>query len=120
MFSYYKTFDIYLKKLKDKKMQNKLILTFFLILIATSFLTAQDNTTITKNSSGFEIFLTKNINKEISVTINNLDTTIAGTLVEVYNDSILIQTIFNVQVLILKESIAYIKIGSEKKPSTAK
>lgn len=97
-------------------MKNKLLVMFLLISVSFFYLASQEKSdnVIKGNSSGFEDFLTKNIGKDISVTINNLDTTISGTLLKVYNDSVIIQTIFNKQVLILKNSIAYIKIGIEK------
>jgi hypothetical protein len=115
-----------------KKMKNKLIVGILLILLFSYFISSQEKpdistlektnqenskaiNTITADNSGFEEFLTKNQGKDISVTINNLDVTIVGTLVAVYKDSLIIKTLFNKQVLILKNSIAYIKIGIDKK-----
>lgn len=105
-----------------KKMKNKLIIAFLLVMLGTFFITGQDKSdnskpvnTITTVNSGFEVFLNQNLGKDISVTINNLDVTIVGKLVAVYQDSLIVQTLFNKQILILKNSIAYIKTGIEKK-----
>ena len=82
----------------------------FLLLIVPSFGDEKDSN---YRVSGFDVFFKQNIDKEISVTISNLDITISGILTAVYDDSIVVRS-FSKDVLIAKAYIAYVKARVEE------
>lgn len=87
-----------------------IFLTLFLVILSSLY--TQENTL--SNESGFDVFFKDNIGKEMSVTILNLDITITGTLLAVYKDSIIIQTLIGkIEYLIPKASIAFVKTKKE-------
>ncbi len=90
----------------------KIIIILSLIFIFFNINYAQDNS----GNNGYLIFLKDNIGKEIVVNLSNIDVSISGVLIEVYDDGIILQTKFN-NFYIQKNSIAYIKIKlqNEKK-----
>ncbi len=53
------------------------------------------------------------IGNDISVTLATVDITLTGKLIKVFKDGIYIKTPFNNYIYILKNSIAYVKTGSQ-------
>lgn len=67
------------------------------------------------NQSGYDTFVKSLIGTNVAVIIAHVDITISGTLIDVYQDGILLQTVFKDKVFIPRESIAYIKNSNIKK-----
>jgi ferredoxin-fold anticodon binding domain-containing protein len=95
----------------------KSALIFMLCIFTAGIIFSEENLPkkISADESGIEIFLTKSLGKEITVTIINSDAVIIGTLIGVFKDAVVVETIINQQILIMKSSIAFVRIGSDKK-----
>ena len=93
-------------------MKSKNIIIILILLLSLILPAFADEVQTNYKVSGFDVFLKQNINKEISVSISNLDITITGILIAVYDDSIIVRS-FSKDVLIAKAYIAYVKSKSE-------
>jgi hypothetical protein len=95
---------------------------FFILIIVSFgfiFLNAQDKieTTVTENkvvNSGFEKYLKQYIDNEVAVYIIAHDITFFGTLLEVYDDGIVIKPAFRDPLFITKQSISYVEVKKKK------
>jgi len=87
---------------------------FITVLVLFSYILFAQETAAPVN--GFEKYLTEFIGKDIVVTIVNVDTSIEGKLLEIYQDGIIMETtLLKQKVFILKNSIAFIKKKFELK-----
>jgi hypothetical protein len=94
----------------------KTIIIFLIIFAGALLFSEESNLKKSENAdNGIEIFLTKNIGKDVSVAINNSDVVILGVLRSIYKDAIVVATVFKQEILIPKSSIAYLKVNTPKK-----
>jgi len=88
----------------------KNIIIFFLISVCLLSLSAEDKSS---NETGFEKYFKSNIGKDITVYITSHDIIFIGTLLEVFDDGILIKTKFKDAIYIRKNAIGYIEINKK-------
>lgn len=106
------------------RIQKKVILILVVIICCVSFVISEENKSEGNMSvNAYKIFFDQNVNKEISVSIKDLDINITGLLLEVYEDGIIVETMFSTT-YVPKESIAYAKVkktnGTDEKKSFGK
>jgi hypothetical protein len=92
----------------------KKTITILIVLILVSGNIFSDESQNKKG--GYDSFFKENVGKEIIVNLNTIDISMSGTLLEVYDDGIILQTYFD-KIFIAKASIAYakVKIAIKKK-----
>lgn len=94
------------------------LITMALILLTASPLFGEDSSSQAGAMTGFyEEIVTAAVGQDLSVTLSTIDVTIAGKLIEVYKDGIMIETIFKEQIFVARDAIAFIKFnkkGSKK------
>lgn len=76
----------------------------------------EDDVDYSARSDGFIEFLETFRGKEVSITVTDVDVTINGMIVKIFDNGVWIKTIFDNEIFILRDSIGYISVSRSDKP----
>ena len=79
---------------------------------AKTALVTYDSYLVNENKSGYDTIINENLGREISVNLKDNDTIITGALTAIYNDGIVLKSLFNI-VYIPKQSISFIRLKTD-------